>query len=193
MKYRKDFVTNSSSSSYVCEICGRSESGWDMSLAEAEMVSCINGHTFCEDEILQIPRDDMIHQIEEYQNEYPQYCGDIYTKDELLAMSDKELLAEFFNKLSDARWDMPEECCPICQFIEYSQADLAKYLEKKYKVSRDEVFQKVKQINKRRKKLYDSEYVTEVCSRFGLNPAEIVANLKTEFGNYRRFANYIGE
>ena len=106
-------------------------------------------------------------------------------------MSDKELLAEFFNKLSDARWDMPEECCPICQFIEYSQADLAKYLEKKYKVSRDEVFQKIKQINKRRKKLYDSEYVTEVCSRFGLNPTEIIANLKTEFGSYRRFANYI--
>ena len=37
MKFRKDFVTNSSSSSYVCEICGRTESGWDMGLSEAEM------------------------------------------------------------------------------------------------------------------------------------------------------------
>lgn len=35
MKFRKDFVTNSSSSSYVCEICGRTESGWDMELSEA--------------------------------------------------------------------------------------------------------------------------------------------------------------
>ena len=47
MKFRKDFVTNSSSSSYVCEICGRTESGWDMGLSEAEMMECVNGHTFC--------------------------------------------------------------------------------------------------------------------------------------------------
>lgn len=79
----------------------------------------------------------------------------------------------------------------ICQFIEYSQYDLAKYLEKKYKVGRDEVFEKVKQFNKRRKKLYDSEYVTEVCSRFDLNPTQIVAGLKTEFTSYREFKNYI--
>lgn len=58
-------------------------------------------------------------------------------------------------------------------------------------ISRDEVFAKVKQLNKRRKKLYDSEYVTEVCSRFHLNPAEIVAGLKDRFGTYRRFYDYI--
>lgn len=46
MKFRKDFVTNSSSSSYVCEICGRTESGWDMGLSEAEMMECVNGHSF---------------------------------------------------------------------------------------------------------------------------------------------------
>ena len=47
MKFRKDFVTNSSSSSFVCDICGNVESGWDMSLQEAEMVECVNGHTIC--------------------------------------------------------------------------------------------------------------------------------------------------
>ena len=55
MKFRKDFVTNSSSSSYVCEICGRTESGWDMGLSEAEMMECVNGHTFCCDEALERP------------------------------------------------------------------------------------------------------------------------------------------
>jgi hypothetical protein len=88
-------------------------------------------------------------------------------------------------------YGIPEECCPICQFIEYSNKDLAKYLEREYKVSRDEVFAKVKQLNKRRKKLYDSEYVTEVCSRFHLNPAEIVAGLKDRFGTYSRFYDFI--
>lgn len=65
------------------------------------------------------------------------------------------------------------------------------FLQREYKVSRDEVFAKVKQLNKRRKKLYDSEYVTEVCSRFHLNPAEIVAGLKDRFGTYSRFYDFI--
>ena len=102
-----------------------------------------------------------------------------------------EELEEMMLERDDGYYSIPEECCPICQFIEYSNKDLAKYLEREYKVSRDEVFDKVKQLNKRRKKLYDSEYVTEVCSRFHLNPAEIVASLKDRFGTYRRFYDYI--
>ena len=36
-KYRKDFVTNSSSSSFVCDVCGETASGWDMGLSDAGM------------------------------------------------------------------------------------------------------------------------------------------------------------
>lgn len=38
MKFRSTFVTNSSSSSYVCEICGRTESGYDLGLSDCEMM-----------------------------------------------------------------------------------------------------------------------------------------------------------
>src|SRR5574343_1703011 len=48
MKVRLGFVTNSSSSSYICDICGADESGCDMSLSDVYMVQCINCHTFCE-------------------------------------------------------------------------------------------------------------------------------------------------
>lgn len=189
MKFRKDFVTNSSSSSFICDICGNVESGWDMSLSEADMVQCVNGHTICRDEMLTASREVMINLIkEDAQRSWSDFCD--ITDEELNEKTNEELEEMMLNR-EDGYYAIPEECCPICQFIEYSNADLAKYLEKEYKVSREEVFEKVKQINKRRKKLYDSEYVTEVCLRFNLNPTEIVANLKNQFGTYCKFYNYI--
>lgn len=50
MKIRSGFVSNSSSSSFVCELCGHTESGWDASLEDCGFVQCVNGHTLCEDE-----------------------------------------------------------------------------------------------------------------------------------------------
>ena len=84
-------------------------------------------------------------------------------------------------------YGVPECVCPICQFIEYSEFDLSKYLLKKYEISRDEVFAEVKQLNKRRKKLYENEYITYVCKKFDLNPTEIVAGWKEKFGTYHKF------
>lgn len=184
MKFRKDFVTNSSSSSYTCDICGATESGWDMSLEEAGMVECVNGHTICKDELLEIPRKELIKKILEsgYEKE---------SEEELNGQYDDDSLLDIFWDQEDNRYAAPEEFCPICQFIEYSQYDLGKYLEKEYKVSRSDVFAKVKAVNKRRKKLYDSEYVTEVCKQFDLNPVDIVAGLKKRFVTYRAFSDYI--
>ena len=117
-----------------------------------------------------------------------------YTPDEyfhIIKNSRQEITDEDLQKIYDNRYAAPEEFCPICQFIEYSQHDLGKYLEKEYKVSRSDVFAKVKAVNKRRKKLYDSEYVTEVCKQFDLNPVDVVAGLKKRFVTYRAFSDYI--
>ena len=51
MKIRKGFVSNSSSSSFTCEVCYENYSGWDACLSEAEMVECPSGHLFCEDHV----------------------------------------------------------------------------------------------------------------------------------------------
>lgn len=48
MKIRTGFVSNSSTSSFICEVCGNVEAGMDISLSEAGMVECINGHTYCD-------------------------------------------------------------------------------------------------------------------------------------------------
>jgi hypothetical protein len=52
MKVRLKFVSNSSSSSFICEVCGRDESGWDMGHEDADMVTCVNGHLICKSHIL---------------------------------------------------------------------------------------------------------------------------------------------
>jgi hypothetical protein len=49
MKIRKGFVSNSSSSSFICDITGGTESGWDACLSDVEMCECENGHTFFTD------------------------------------------------------------------------------------------------------------------------------------------------
>ena len=191
MKFRKDFVTNSSSSSYICEICGRNESGWDLSLSECEMMECVNGHIFCCDEALERPsKKEMIQMILENEWNKERWDDNIgnyrdFTEDELVVMDEDELFDEFCSE--SGYYDVPECLCPICNFIEYSEYDLSAYLLKEYGVSRDEVFEDVKKLNKRRKKLYENEYITYVCKKFDLNPTEIVASWKEKFGTYKNF------
>lgn len=196
MKIRTDFVTNSSSSSYVCEICGRTETGWDMGLSECEMMECVNGHIFCCDEALEIPnKKELIKKILENKwNEKDTYSQGnwttkIYTEEELIVMEEDDLFENFCS--DGGYYDVPECVCPICQFIEYSEYDLSAYLLKEYGISRDEVFAEVKQLNKRRKKLYENEYITYVCKKFNLNPAEIVASWKEKFGSYNEFKHWL--
>lgn len=183
MKFRNDFVTNSSSSSFICEICGEVQSGWDISYEEAGFVGCCNGHEFCEEHMLSPTKQEMIDIIIKYEYRDYEGTGELYTSEQLDQMSEDELIEIFM----DERGDLPEIFCPICQFEEYSEEDMARYLECKYKVSRDEVFAEIKKQNKRRRKLYDSEYIAYVARKFDLNLGEIQAGWKEKFGTYSNF------
>jgi hypothetical protein len=50
MKTRLGFVSNSSSSSFTCDVCGETQGGWDCCLSEVDMFECENGHVICVDE-----------------------------------------------------------------------------------------------------------------------------------------------
>lgn len=147
MKYRKDFVTNSSSSSFVCDVCGYETSGWDMGLSDAGMYECVNGHTFCENEALKMDRKEMIQSILEMEF-YDHYDKDtnesIYVhkdKDEVNAMSDDDLM----DIICDDRYEVPSCICPICQLTALTDRDIIKYMFKKHNTNNDKTLKEIKQ------------------------------------------------
>ena len=58
MKTRHGFVSNSSSTSFTCNVCGEEYSGMNMGLCDFYMVECINGHIFCEDHSINLGKDE---------------------------------------------------------------------------------------------------------------------------------------
>ena len=75
MKIRTGFVSNSSSSSFICDVCDSEHSGMDASLEEACMMVCENGHTICTEHLLgEIEIEEIkkivIKRYESYKNEY---------------------------------------------------------------------------------------------------------------------------
>lgn len=67
MKIRKGFVSNSSSNSFTCNVCGHTETDYDLSLNEAEMYECGNRHIFCVDEEVATNREEV---DEDYDDNY---------------------------------------------------------------------------------------------------------------------------
>ena len=186
MKIRTDYVTNSSSSSFICEICGNEGSGWDASVTDFDMFECVNGHVLCQEHMLNPSREVIINAILErkYWNDVTGQFDISYTKEELEDKTEDEL---YDILLDEGYYEVPECLCPICQFEEYSSHDMASYLLTYYKVPKDEVFTKIKTMNKRRRKLYDFEYITYVVNKYGLNLEEIQSSWKGKYGTYSNF------
>jgi len=78
MKIRKGFVSNSSSSSFICDVCGNTQTGYDMSLEDAEMFQCESGHTFCEYHM--VTPGDYQDAIEDESNEFDDSRWDVPSK-----------------------------------------------------------------------------------------------------------------
>jgi len=54
MKSRSGFVSNSSSSSFICEICGSEICGMDICLDDYGFCECVNEHIMCQDHLLEV-------------------------------------------------------------------------------------------------------------------------------------------
>jgi len=200
MKIRNGFVSNSSTSSFVCDLCGRSEADRDMEIDDAEMIICVNDHTICIEEMVEdfhfgdVPREKRISlliesfkDIKDTNLEYNKLRSGDFTEEEL-----EDMWEDFWEDYEyDMYYDVEEKYCPICQMLEFSNDDLSAYLLKKTGITREEVFATVKEANKRRKKLYDNEYVIYALQKSGISMESLLNEIKDKFSSYKDFNSYM--
>lgn len=135
MKIRQGFVSNSSSSSYTCDVCNRTESGWDLVLDEAEMKSCVNGHTFCTKHAPPFTMNvDIAKEILLAQWYYTSGSGKELREQIATARTMLELegiVSDLDDALYEATtYEVPPQACPICSFGKVYGRDAFLYLLK---------------------------------------------------------------
>ena len=158
MKIRNGFVSNSSSSSFICEVCGQDASGYDMCLSDAEMYECVNGHIFCESHALPMGEDKEFcislvtgslqsaigSLTKDPSSKY--YKEQVEESTKLLERLNSGEETDYDSVMSDYefRYEFPEQYCPICQMQHVTDNDMVAYLLKKNSVTRDSVISEMK-------------------------------------------------
>lgn len=110
MKIRNGFVSNSSSSSFICDVCGEEITGMGISFEDYNLCECEEGHIF--------------HKEEAVNREKPCTVISDFNKQEYT-------YEDFFHCYEEDSYDIPSFYCPICQFKKVSYMDALSYLLKK--------------------------------------------------------------
>lgn len=168
MKIRTGFVSNSSSSSFICDVSGEVYSGYDAGLSDFDLMECTNEHIFHESYLVGDPYEPEILERILIKDVYSNATYDIKDKykltwrDELSAVQKKEAneeaektileikeRGEWNNILqeckSKVRNSIPVECCPICSLTYIKDDTISDYLLNKYNESKEEIKKEIRE------------------------------------------------
>ena len=126
MKVRHGFVSNSSTSSFLCDICGTIEAERDLCITDAGMLQCQKDHTFCTSHMEDENPIDIPRSLEEKKQilkhaDFVEEGGDI---------EDGNIEDLYEEWQSEARYTMPSEFCPFCNLQRVTDEFLLLYLFK---------------------------------------------------------------
>lgn len=161
MRFRLDFVTNSSSSSFICDVCGRVEGGLNYSIEDAEMYECENGHTFCQDEVIgtvgKYAKEEFIEILKSRRDYYKAQEGSyyeelidrasflIYKLDGATSQEDiEEAIEEGMECFYIDEDYIPSSNCPICSLRNLKDSETIMYLFKKYNINEVGLLKEIK-------------------------------------------------
>lgn len=172
MKIRNGFVSNSSTTTFMCDICGRTEAYHDSaSYRDFGFLTCSShDHSFCEDEALpgweKKPRREDFPDTEDGQIEFEE---------------------------TEGQWDygggrISSKYCPICQMQEFVSNDVICYLAKKIGKTTEQVehdvLQEIKKFNKRRKVPKNDEILQYLCKELDTELTLVYIEIKEKFSSY---------
>ena len=163
MKIRRGFVSNSSSSSFVCAVSGTALAGYDGEYEEP-VCSAECGHEFLEEYLLPPTEKTRDLSIEGKRKDLLKLFFHDKTKTKLIKKAVPDLIDELFDdneeEISELYQDSGEVSksrCPLCQFTKINNNDLAAYL----------------------------------LTKSGKTEKSLLIDIKKEFGDYKSFQKYI--
>jgi hypothetical protein len=126
MKIRSGFVSNSSSSSFICCISGGMESGYDACLDDVDMCGCEKDHTMYQSYMDKYVKEFGLEiEFEKYKNQEEDEDSEEYTGESY-------------------PYEVPSKFCPVCNFYEMDRNDLLPYILKSLGKTKEELFKEIK-------------------------------------------------
>jgi len=148
MKVRTGFVSNSSSSSFICEVCGEIFSAYDYDLSDFDLVECEEDHLLCSHHILKpegphlVPiLTGMLNYLIEQEDKDIQYIIKAIKAKESITEYKEEIISDYHEYSNEKILSVE---CPVCTLQTVQPHILLEYIEYKYGIKRKDYVDEIR-------------------------------------------------